>query len=128
MPLPRRVGKLVVHVLGPTVGLAGQKTFLDADNPKEAVDPESEQDWHHNVDPPHVDHHFSRNILHLPYGQNLNPLGARAAVNCGLTVGRQSTLGGYPIRLATFWPHKYAQRRREAEGQTVYPCLLLTLR
>ena len=39
-------------------------------------------------------------------------MGARAAVNCGLTAGRQSTLGGYPIRLATFWPHKYAQRRR----------------
>jgi hypothetical protein len=75
MPLLGRVRKLVVHVLGPTVGLAGQKTFLDADNPKEAVDPESEQDWHHNVDPPHVDHHFSRNILHLPYGQRLNPLG-----------------------------------------------------
>jgi len=54
--LPR---KLVVHVLGCTVSLPGQKAFLDAGPRDEAVDRESEQDRHHDVDPPHVDHHFS---------------------------------------------------------------------
>jgi MFS transporter, PHS family, inorganic phosphate transporter len=74
MPPFRRVGKLAVHVLGSTVGLAGQKTFLDADPRKEAVDPESKQDRHHDVDPPHADHHFLRKILHLhlPHEQRLN--------------------------------------------------------
>jgi hypothetical protein len=39
VPLPRRIGKVVVHVLGCPVGLAGQRTCPEAGQRKEAVDP-----------------------------------------------------------------------------------------
>jgi hypothetical protein len=51
MPPLHGVAILVVHVLGSTVGLAGQKTFLDADPQKKAVDRESHQDGYNDVDP-----------------------------------------------------------------------------
>jgi uncharacterized membrane protein len=97
MPLPPRVGKLVVHVLGSTVGLVGQPTCLDADDSKETVDPESHQDRYDDVGPPHVDHHFSCTscafpyVMCLPRDQRLNTLGLDG-VSSIVIVGRSRPL------------------------------------
>jgi hypothetical protein len=87
MPLPRRAGELVVHVLGSTVGLAGQPTCLDANDPKEAVDPENHQDRYDDVDPPHVDHHFSCTLCTFPVGRG---------ETCWRQGCRQLRLDGWP--------------------------------
>jgi hypothetical protein len=114
MPLPRRVGKLVVHVLGSTVGLAGQPTCVDADDREEAVDPESHQDRYDDVDPPHVDHHFSCTSCTFPWAEAKH-VGARAVVNCGLTVARpEARLETRAANLTI-----YQQDGREPETRTV---------
>src|SRR6202012_992082 len=63
-PVPPAV--VVVHTLSRPVGFPGQEALVDAGPGDKAVDGESEQDRHHDVDPPHLDHHFSCDPDYLP--------------------------------------------------------------
>jgi hypothetical protein len=56
MPLARGVRVRVVHIFCSASGLASQPLRMKANQRDEAVDAESQEGYHDDVHPPHVDH------------------------------------------------------------------------
>src|SRR6266567_2553403 len=97
--LVRRIGEVVVHVLGRTVGRARQRSRSEANDAGEAIDGEGncgeEED---DLPPRHVDHHYSicttRPVLQsLPYPAEPDETWSASAASCGLCHIRARSLG-----------------------------------
>jgi hypothetical protein len=73
MPLARGIRVLVVHIFCSPGGLASQPLRKKANQRDEAEDAESQEGYHDDVRPPHVDHRNLTIYLTFPSAEGCTP-------------------------------------------------------
>ena len=112
MPLARGIRVLAVHIFCSAGGLASQPLRKKANHRDEAGDAESQEGYHDDGRPPHVDHLKSHDISYFPRAEGCTPCCGSHMVQRG-RLSALTQLG----HLAANGPRTYRLTRKRRSAQ-----------